>query len=266
MELESFLRQCSVPDGFLTLADHAYAVQEFDMDYHAVEAMALELGIVPLRYQRNQSTLSPTQQKMLFDAHVAIIGCGGLGGHIAESLARIGVGKLSLFDFDHFEEHNLNRQNFSTIESLGKEKVTVVKEALERINPSIQIDAHVQRFGPDTDMPQIETADVIIDALDTPETKLSLASQCHALGKHFVHGAIAGMHSQFTTNTTLEKLYPDGARGAELQSGNPAFTVTLAASIQAAETVKLLLGIGETLEGVFMVADLHHNEFETLPL
>ncbi len=266
MELESFLRQCALLDATLSLTDHCHATEQFGLSYREVEGVALEMGIVPLRYLRNQSTISPTQQKILFDSHVIIIGCGGLGGHIAEILTRIGIGRLSLYDFDSFEEHNLNRQNFSTLADLGREKVLVVKEALEQINPSVEIQSFVRKFDPLKEKQNIEKAAVIIDAVDNPQTKLDLAKVCQELEIHFVHGAIAGMQGQFTTNNTLELLYPDGERGAELVSGNPAFTVTLAASIQASETIKLLLNMGEPLKDTFLVADLLYNEFEKLPL
>ncbi len=266
MELKSFLSQCALHDTMLSLSDHRHATEKFKLSYREVESVALEMGIVPLRYQRNQSTISPAQQKILFDSHVFIIGCGGLGGHIAEILTRIGIGKLSLFDFDYFEEHNLNRQNFSTLADLGREKALVVKEGLERINPSIEIQSFVQKFDPNREKQQIKDATVVIDAIDNPQTKLEIAKVCQEVETHFVHGAIAGMQGQFTTNSTLEYLYPDGERGAEMVSGNPAFTVTLAASIQASETIKLLLDIGEPLKDTFLVTDLLYNEFEKLPL
>jgi len=266
MEVDVFIKQSSMLDGYLTLLDHSYAVEEFGLSYREVEKIALEIGIVPLRYQRNQSTISAQQQNILFHTHIAIIGCGGLGGHIAEILARIGIGRLSLFDYDSFEEHNLNRQNFSTFESLGKEKALVVKEAIEKINPSVQVDAFVHRFDPLSDMHMIDTAKVVMDALDNPATKVALAKACAEEEIHFVHGAIAGMHAQFTTNNLLDKLYPDGERGAELYSGNLPFTATLAASIQASEAIKTILHTGEILGEDFMVTDLFYNEFEKLPL
>jgi len=117
-----------------------------------------------------------------------------------------------------------------------------------------------------SDMEKIQDSTLVIDALDDPQTKLDVAQQCKAKHIHCVHGAIAGMHGQFSTDNTLEHLYPDGDRGAELSSGNPPFTVTLAASIQASEAIKCILGIGETLQGEFMVADLLYNDFEKFPL
>jgi len=266
MELESFLKQCSILDSTLSLADHGHAAEQFGISYRKVEEVALEMGIVPLRYLRNQSTISLAQQKILFDSHVTIIGCGGLGGHIAEILTRIGIGKLTLYDFDTFEEHNLNRQNFSTLADLGREKALVVKEALERINPSIEIEAFVQRFDPHQERERLINSTVVIDAVDDPKVKLDLARICHQEGQYFVHGAIAGMYGQFATNSTLERLYPDSSRGAELSSGNPPFTVTLAASIQASEAIKLILHMGEPLSETFLSTNLLDNEFEKLPL
>jgi len=266
MELESFLHQCSILDTTLSLADHRHAVEQFGVSYRKVEELALEMGIVPLRYLRNQSTISPSQQKTLFDSHVIIIGCGGLGGHVAEILTRIGIGKLSLYDFDTFEEHNLNRQNFSTLANLGREKVLVVKEALEQINPSIEIEGFVQQFDPFKEKDKLKDGTVLIDAVDDPQTKLDLARICQEQALHFIHGAIAGMHGQFATDTTLEQLYPHAGRGAELVSGNPPFTVTLAASIQASETIKVILDMGEPLKEEFLTTDLLYNEFEKQPL
>ena len=265
MTLELFLQEVG-SDGFLSFADHTKATKHFGCCYAEIERQALSLDITPTRYQRNQSTITPQQQFLLFNTHIAVIGCGGLGGHIAEILTRIGIGTLTLVDHDHFEEHNLNRQNFSTLESLGREKVSVAKEALHKINPSIQITVHVHKFDPPKDMALLGDATLVIDALDDPAVKCSLAEVCMQRNLHFVHGAIAGFNGQFTTNSTLESLYPHKGRGAELQSGNPPFSVTLAASIQASEAIKLILGKGEPLKDNFLTTDLLYNEYEKFPL
>ena len=265
MSKEAFLRENS-KDGFLSFTKHQIATRLFHASYRDIERHALQLGITPMRYKRNQSTISPKDQLKLFSSSVAIIGCGGLGGHIAEMLARVGVGHLSIFDFDIFEEHNLNRQNFSNYENIGREKVTVAKEALEKINPSTQIDAFVQKFNPTDDFPMISNADIIVDALDNPQTKLELAKICKDNHMGFVHGAIAGMSGQFATNATLEHLYPDGSSGAEISVGNPSFCVAFAASIQSAEIVKSILSIGKNLRDTILMTDLLENEFHILPL
>ena len=180
-------------------------------------------------------------------------------------LTRIGVGQLTLIDPDTYDEHNLNRQNFSTLEVLGQEKAHVLKRNLVAINPATQIRPIVHRFDPKHDMALIDDADVVIDALDDPAVKLALAAACRSQSLPFVHGAIAGMNGQLAVNTTLEHLYHDGTHGAETTAGNLPFTAAFIASLQAAETVKLLLDLGETLEGEVLITDLMYGEFTRLP-
>lgn len=248
-------------ENFLPLAIELELQKKYQISLRKIEQISLELGITPLRYKRNQTTISPSSQLKLLNSHVAIIGCGGLGGHIAEILTRIGIGELSLFDFDIFEEHNLNRQNFSNIESLGREKATVVKEEIEKINPALHVNTFLEKFNPKKDFALIKNVDIVVDALDNPQTKLDLAQICKENSLDFVHGAIAGMNGQFSTCSTLENLYRDGSIGIEKSIGNPSFSVTFAASIQSAEVVKTLLNLGENLEGKILITNLLENEF-----
>ena len=164
-------------------------------------------------------------------------------------------------DFDIFEEHNLNRQNFSNYETLGMPKVLVVKENLEKINPSIDIKTYIKRFDVLTDFELISECDVVLDALDNPKIKLALAKACKDNNISFVHAAIAGMNGQFSSNSTLEHEYRNGSLGIEQVVGNPSFSVTFAASIQSAEVIKILLNIGEILEKNILITNLLENEF-----
>jgi len=241
MELLSFLRHHSL-DGFLPLRAHFEAMERFTCSFRAVEAKALQHGITPLRYKRNQKTLSVENQYTLFNAKVLIVGCGGLGGFVSEMLCRIGVGHLILMDGDIFEEHNLNRQNFSTIQTLGEPKARVVKAALEAINPALHADTFEVFFDFSLHVNLLDGVDVVVDALDEPSLKCHLASWCKEHHKPFVHGAIAGHYAQFSTCDTLEHLYSQDGKGAEIFLGNPSFTACFAASIQSAEVIKLLLG------------------------
>lgn len=261
MELLSFLQQHS-HQGFLPLQNHFKAMEIFTCNFREVEQMALENNITPLRYKRNQNTITRDEQYKLFNSTVLIIGCGGLGGFISEMLARIGVGNLILMDGDIFEEHNLNRQNFSTIKTLGMPKAQVLKSALEEINPALHVKSITEFFTFSVHNHLIEDADVVVDALDSPILKCALASLCKERDKSFVHGAIAGYHAQFSTCDTLENLYTQEGAGAEKTSGNPSFTVCFAASIQSVEVVKLLLGKPH-LENTLM-ADLWEYEFNLL--
>ena len=226
-----------------------------------MERHALSSDILPLRYARNRDTIDTEKQLKLLEARVAIIGCGGLGGHVAEMLTRIGVGHLSLVDPDVFDEHNLNRQNFATLDVLEEEKVQVLKRNLSSINPSVQIRPIIKALDPARDFALIEDADVIVDALDNPQIKLELAQTCQTHSVHFVHGAIAGMDGQISVNATLEHLYHDGGHGAEDTVGNLPFTATFVAALQAAEAVKLILDLGESLAGEVLITDLLYHDF-----
>lgn len=241
MELLPFLKEHSI-DGFLPLQASYRAMEHFTCNFREVEETALKNDILPLRYKRNQQTISTKEQYALFQSTVLIIGCGGLGGFIAEMLTRIGVGNLIVCDGDVFEEHNLNRQNFSSPKTLGRFKAEVLKENLEEINPALHVKSLTTFFDPKTDSDLIADVDVVVDALDNPDLKCLLATLCQKEAKPFVHGAIAGYYSQFATSTSLDQLYVQKGDGVEKRSGNPAFTVCFAASIQSAEVVKLLLG------------------------
>lgn len=90
-------------------------------------------------FERNAHAYDIQSQAKLYEATVVVIGCGGGGGVIAELLARTGIGRLVLIDGDIYEESNLNRQIGATIETLGKTKVKVLKNRLEKINPYLEV-------------------------------------------------------------------------------------------------------------------------------
>ncbi len=248
-------------DEFISMEDVKKISNLFSINSRDIEKISLEIGITPFRYKRNQATISPKMQLTLFNSCVAIVGCGGLGGHIAENLTRVGIGHLILIDFDTFEEHNLNRQNFSSYENIGKKKVAVLKEELLKINPTIKIETHIKEFIPKEDFYLLKKSNVIVDALDDPKVKLELSFLAKNYEKNFVHGAIAGFSGQFCTNSTLENLYRSTDKGAEIFVGNPSFSVTFAASMQTSEILKLILNIGQNLEDTVLMTNLLENEF-----
>ncbi len=233
--------QTHLSDGYLSLKTAFEAMKHFGCSLREIEEIALKNDILPMRYKRNQSTLSTHDQYLLFQSHVTIVGCGGLGGFIAEILTRLGVGKLTLIDGDTFEEHNLNRQNFSSLATLGKYKTEVVKEALEAINPALEVSSFPLFFSLPQEEHLLVKTHVIVDALDDPALKCALSTYSKKHNISFVHGAIAGYYMQFATNQTLENFYPTVQKGVETKLGNLAFSACFAASIQSAEVIKLLL-------------------------
>ena len=110
--------------------------------------------------------------KNLKNAHILVAGCGAVGGFALEALARAGIGKLTIVDFDKFDETNLNRQLFATINTLGKNKTTAVKERLLLINPHLKITEKNIKISSQT-MDEIfnEEYNFVIDAIDSVNAK-----------------------------------------------------------------------------------------------
>ena len=110
--------------------------------------------------------------KNLKNSHILVAGCGAVGGFALEALARAGIGKLTIVDFDTFDETNLNRQLFATINTLGKNKTTAVKERLLLINPHLKITEKNIKISSQT-MDEIfnEEYNFVIDAIDSVNAK-----------------------------------------------------------------------------------------------
>lgn len=239
-----------------------------------VEQAALDLGIVPERYVRNMTSLSAEDQRRLLDCTVCIVGVGGLGGSVAEILARIGIGRLRLVDPDHFEDSNLNRQRFADTTSLGQRKAVVAKERLAAINPAVEIIALTDRLTLENGPAIIAGADIAIDCLDSLPARVALESACRQNGIPMVTAAVAGLCGQLTVvfpeDPGLAALYGDLAsapdRGAETLLGNPPFAVTLLASLECSEAVKVLLGSGQALRKRLLVFDLAEPTFEIIDM
>ncbi len=225
----------------------------FGLSMGKVEEAALEAGLLPARYQRNRNMISTEQQLTLFRSHVAVIGCGGLGGFIIEQLARLGVGRITAVDPDVFEEHNLNRQLLSSPEALGKPKVDAALARVREINPAVDLIPVCAAFGRDNGTEMLHGVNLAVDALDSITVRMELAETCAQLNIPMVHGAIGGWYghvaSQFPGESTLNKIYGRSARskGVETGLGNPSFTPALTASLQVSEVCKILTGLGKPL-------------------
>lgn len=250
----------------------AEAMRRFRFSCAEAERAVLEAGFLPMRYRRNRHMISAAQQLTLFRSQVAVVGCGGLGGYVLEELARLGVGRLAAIDPDAFEEHNLNRQLFSSQATLGQSKPAAAMERIAQINPAVAVRAIPLRFARETAADFIGGVDVVADGLDSVETRLELAAACGALGIPLVHGTIAGWFGYVTTvfpgEDTLQRLYGrwSGGRGIETDLGNPAFTPAVVASLEVAEIVKVLLGVGTLLRERVLCVNLLDMEMESIAM
>ncbi len=267
--LQRFLR-ANAPGGLLPWSRQAAAAEAFHQSWAEIEAAALALGLLPCRYQRNRQSISVEQQLRLFQSRVAVLGCGGLGGHVIEQLARLGIGSIVAIDPDVFEEHNLNRQLLSTIASLGQPKVEAARARVAAINPAVTLLPIRDTFAPSNGIGLLTGSQVVVDALDSVDTRLALAESCAELGIPLIHGAIAGWYGQVVTQypgeLSLRRLYPAGvaSKGTEQQLGNPAFTPAVVASMETAEVAKALLGIGKALRGRVMTVNLLEMTFDEI--
>ncbi len=145
------------------------------------------------QFARTELLIGTEGTRRLAAARVAIFGVGGVGGFVAEALARSGIGTLDLIDHDSVSVTNLNRQIFALHSTLGKYKVDVAKERILDINPKAQVNAYKVFYMPDT-AGQFDFAryDYIVDAIDTVTGKIALIEQAQAAGTPVISSMGAG--------------------------------------------------------------------------
>jgi molybdopterin-synthase adenylyltransferase len=259
-------------ENMIFLEEELKASKLYHLSLREVEEKALEMGILPMRYRRNQNTIPTAEQLVLLRSSAAVIGCGGLGGYIIEELARLGVGRIILVDPDIFVEHNLNRQVLSSVPLLGMAKVEVAARRIVDINPVVMTVPFREAFTREKGKELLESAQVVLDGLDTIEARLDVAEICSQLEVPFIHGAIGGWYGQVMTQKgggrAFQAMYGKGKRnrGLEQMLGNPSFTPAVIASIQAAEAAKVLLGKESSLENNLLLINLLENETCIMPV
>ena len=219
------------------------------------------------RYSRNIPALTEAECLALQQKRVLVVGCGGLGGHIIDQLARIGIGFLRVVDGDVFDETNLNRQLLSQLPLLGSSKAKAAAEHVARVNPSLSLEA-VDAFLTSQNVHSlIADCDIVMDALDNIPSRRILASACAGAGIPYVYGAIQGWVAQagisMPGDHLMETLFP---QEVEIRDKSVlSFTPALCASMQVALCVKLL--VGKPVEtGTIYYCDLLNQEFETIPM
>ncbi len=257
--------------GLLKWMDEKEITAQTGIPERTLEDQALSRGIIPLRYLRNIGAITTAEQQILLNSRVAVIGCGGLGGSVLEQLARLGIGNLIGWDFDVFEEHNLNRQICSDIKHIGVSKADAVRTRLKEINPAVVFHGILARFEPEPGQKILAGCQVVIDALDNIGDRLQLSALCRDLKIPLVHGAVEGWVGQLTTQfpgeTTIEQIYARSQNQENKKTVSTlAFTPILVASLQASEAVKILLGRGELLRSRIMLVNLLDMDMDIIEL
>jgi molybdopterin/thiamine biosynthesis adenylyltransferase len=219
------------------------------------------------RYARNIPALTEEECALLRRKRVLVVGCGGLGGHIIDQLARIGVGFLRVVDGDMFEPTNLNRQLLSDVPRLGISKAKAAADHVAWVNPEVSVEAMEEFLTESNAAALVAGCDVVMDALDNIQSRKILASACETAKIPYVYGAIQGWVAQAAISLPgdrlIDRLYPE-----EIQIRDKSvlsFTPALCASMQTALCVKLLTGRSvET--GTIYYFDLLNQEFETIDM
>ena len=238
-----------------------------NLTVRAVSVRSLSMGITPLRYLRNSPAISLSDQLVLGKSQVTVAGAGGLGGHVILLLARLGVGRLRVFDPDTFDETNLNRQALCFSDNLGAFKAYEAARQCAGVNPAVEVFAHPSPITASTPKEDLSDTDALVDALDTAQDRLVLSALARELNIPLVHGTVAGFEGRVMTicpgGAGMETLYQAEKTGspalsAENLLGTPALAPALVATFQAMAVVNLLLRRTTPPDGCFLHLDLTH--------
>ena len=218
------------------------------------------------RYERNAPAVSAGEQKLLASKRVLVAGCGGLGGYIIEFLGRIGVGHITAVDGDLFTVSNLNRQLLSTTETLGTAKPVCAKQRMAVVNPEVTVTPVCEYIDEGNADAHIAGHDVIVDALDNGKTRILLTAAAKNAGIPLVSGAIGGWYGRVIVLYPGENVDFLWQGEPPLQMGNLCFTAAHVASVQAAETIKVLLNRSGIIRGKLLELDMLSAHWDEIPL
>ena len=208
-------------------------------------------------------------QRKLLDSKVLLIGAGGLGSPTALYLGAAGVGTIGIVDFDIVDLTNLQRQILHRNADVGRPKVDSAADTLKSINPDVNVIPHPVRLSSSNIFEIINGYDVIVDGSDNFPTRYLVNDACVMTKKPNVHGSIflfEGQASVFTFDKGCYRcLYPDppppGMVPSCAEAGVLGVLPGIVGTIQAIETIKLLLGLGDPLAGRLLIFDALDMDF-----
>ena len=214
-------------------------------------------------------------QIKLLDSRVLLIGAGGLGSPAAYYLAAAGVGTIGIIDADVVDDSNLQRQILHNTKRIGQYKADSARETIEALNPDVKVITHIERLDESNVARIIADYDVVLDGTDNFPTRYLLNDAALIANKPVVHGSVFRFEGQLTVFKPYEGpcyrcLYPEPPPAALAPSCAEAGVLGVLPGVigllQATETIKLLLGIGDPLVGRMMTYDALAGEFSELRL
>ena len=217
------------------------------------------------RYSRHiiMPQVGSVGQRKLLQAKVLIIGAGGLGSPAAVYLALAGVGTLGIVDFDVVDVSNLQRQVLHHTNDIGRPKTTSAKEAIKEYNPDTNVVLHEAWLTSENAMEIIGQYDIVVNGADNFPSRYLINDACYLARKPLVDGSILIFDGQATVFMPGQGCYrclfpsppPPGMVPNCAEAGVLGALTGLVGSIQAVETLKLILGIGETLASRLLLID-----------
>jgi adenylyltransferase/sulfurtransferase len=231
-----------------------------------------------LRYSRHilLPEIGIEGQQRLLDAHVLMIGAGGLGSPAALYLASAGIGTLTICDGDVVDLTNLQRQIVHREAAVGQPKVASARDTLLAINPRVNINAVQERVAGDRLAQLVAAADIVLDGSDNFATRHAVNRACVAVRKPLVSGAgirfdgqLAVFDLRSAQSPCYACLFPESAETEEMRCavmGVFAPLVGIIGAMQAAETLKILCGAGESLNGRLLLLDALRMDVRTVKL
>jgi adenylyltransferase/sulfurtransferase len=214
-------------------------------------------------------------QKRLKAASVLCIGTGGLGSPLLLYLAAAGIGRIGIVDFDVVDTSNLQRQVIHGTSWVGKPKIESAKNRIHEINPYCQVDLSETRLSSENALDIIRPYDVVVDGTDNFPTRYLVNDACVLLNKPNVYGSIFRFEGQATVfnyegGPNYRDLYPEppppGMVPSCAEGGVLGILPGIIGIIQATETVKIIIGKGQTLSGRLMLYDALNMKFRELKL
>lgn len=231
-----------------------------------------------LRYSRHimLPQVEYAGQEKLTQSHALIIGAGGLGAPVAMYLAAAGVGTLTICDFDHVDLTNLQRQIIHTTAAVGQNKALSAQATIASLNPEVKVNVETTRLNDDALAARVVEADVVIDCSDNFATRYLLNQLCFSHKTPLVSGAAIRFEGQLSVfdfrhdeSPCYHCLYPDVGDDQALRcADNGVFAplVGMIGTAQAAEAIKVLLNIGQTMQGRLLLLDALSAEWRTIRL
>ncbi len=228
-----------------------------------------------LRYSRQilLPGFDEDKQQLLLNAHVLIMGLGGLGSPAALYLAAAGVGKLTLVDFDHVELSNLQRQIIHGVDNIKQAKVDSAAASIKQINPNTETICINQQLQQNELEQLLKSVDLLVDATDNFSTRFMINRACYNTGTPLVSGAAIRMEGQVSVfdfqnpqSPCYRCLYDEAGEENTSCSENGVMApmVGIIGSIQAMEAIKLLTHYGESLTGKLLITDAMFQDWRTM--